>query len=66
MSDEQILARGQEAVDAGCTEMHIVGGLHHQKKYDWYLNLIRILHEAYPRAAPQGLDRASRSTGSAA
>ena len=49
MSDEQILARGQEAVDCGCTEMHIVGGLHHQMKYDWYVNLIRILHEAYPR-----------------
>jgi len=49
MSDEQILARGQEAVDAGATEMHIVGGLHHQMKYDWYLNLIRILHQAYPR-----------------
>jgi len=48
MSDEQILARGQEAIDAGSTEMHIVGGLHHQKKYDWYLNLIRLLHEAYP------------------
>ena len=30
MSDEQILARGREAVDNGCTEMHIVGGLHHQ------------------------------------
>ncbi|HEV3136594.1 MAG TPA: aminofutalosine synthase MqnE [Pirellulales bacterium] len=49
MSDEQILARGQEAVDCGATEMHIVGGLHHQMKYDWYLNLIRMLHEAYPR-----------------
>jgi aminodeoxyfutalosine synthase len=48
MSDEQILARGREAVDEGCTEMHIVGGLHHQMKYDWYLNLIRILHDAYP------------------
>ena len=36
--------------------MHIVGGLHHQMKYDWYLNVIRILHEAYPAAAPQGLD----------
>ncbi len=57
MSDEQILARGQEAVDAGCTEMHIVGGLHHQMKYDWYSNLIRILHEAYPAVAPEGLDR---------
>lgn len=49
MSDEQIIARGQEAVDSGCTEMHIVGGLHHQKKYDWYVNIVRILHEAFPR-----------------
>jgi aminodeoxyfutalosine synthase len=48
MSDEQILARGREAVDAGSTEMHIVGGLHHQKGYDWYLNVIRLLHDAYP------------------
>jgi aminodeoxyfutalosine synthase len=48
MSDEQILARGQEAVDNGCTEMHIVGGLHHQQDYEWYLNIIRILHDAYP------------------
>jgi aminodeoxyfutalosine synthase len=48
MSDEQILARGQEAVNEGCTEMHIVGGLHHQMKYDWYLHIIRLLHEAYP------------------
>jgi len=49
MNDEQILARGQEAVDAACTEMHIVGGLHHQKPFEWYLNLIRSLHDAYPR-----------------
>lgn len=48
MSDEQILARGQEAVDAGCTEMHIVGGLHHQMDFDWYLNVVRLLHDNYP------------------
>ncbi|NIP85533.1 MAG: aminofutalosine synthase MqnE, partial [Planctomycetales bacterium] len=48
MSDQQILARGEEAVAAGCTEMHIVGGLHHQKKYDWYLHLIDLLHQAFP------------------
>ena len=48
MSDEQILARGQEAVDNGCTELHIVGGLHHQKKYEWYIDLVRILHNAFP------------------
>jgi aminodeoxyfutalosine synthase len=49
MSDEQILARGQEATEIGATEMHIVGGLHHQMSYDWYVNMVRILHEAYPR-----------------
>ncbi len=49
MSDEQVLARGKEAVENGCTEMHIVGGLHHQKDYEWYVNLVRILHEAYPQ-----------------
>ncbi len=49
MSDEQILERGQEAVDNGCTEMHIVGGLHHQKPYEWYVHIIRILHDAYPQ-----------------
>ncbi|MCA9173764.1 MAG: aminofutalosine synthase MqnE [Planctomycetales bacterium] len=48
MSDEQILERGREAVENGCTEMHIVGGLHHKMDYDWYVNVIRILHDAYP------------------
>jgi len=48
MTDQQILDRGREAVDSGCTELHIVGGLHHQKPYDWYVNIVRILHEAYP------------------
>ncbi len=48
MMEEQILARGQEAVDAGSTEMHIVGGLHHQAKYEWYRNIVSLLHENYP------------------
>lgn len=54
MSDEQILERGREAVESGCTEMHIVGGLHHQMKYEWYLNVIRILHQAYPKLHLKG------------
>lgn len=49
MSDEQILERAAEADGRGCTELHIVGGLHHQKPYEWYLNVIRIIHEQYPR-----------------
>lgn len=54
MSNEQVLERGREAVENGCTEMHIVGGLHHQRKFDWYLDLIKILHEAYPQLHLKG------------
>src|SRR5215471_5256531 len=49
MSDEQILERAAEADRKGCTELHIVGGLHHQLPYDWYLNVVRIIHQHYPR-----------------
>src|SRR5919108_4336274 len=48
MSEEQVIARGQEAVDNGCTEMHIVGGLHHQAKYEWYRGVISALHGHFP------------------
>jgi aminodeoxyfutalosine synthase len=48
MTAEQVAARGQEAVDNGCTEMHIVGGLHHMAKYDWYRGVISTLHENFP------------------
>jgi aminodeoxyfutalosine synthase len=49
MSDEQVLERAAEADRRGATEVHIVGGLHHQLPYDWYLNIIRIIHNAHPR-----------------
>src|SRR5947199_3828329 len=49
MSDAQILERAAEADRRGCTEMHIVGGLHHQLPYEWYLNVVRIIHQAHPR-----------------
>jgi aminodeoxyfutalosine synthase len=49
MSDGQILERAAEADRRGATELHIVGGLHHQLPYGWYLNVVRIIHEAYPR-----------------
>src|SRR5438105_15682945 len=48
MSDEQILERAAEAASRGATEVHIVGGLHHQLPYEWCLNVVRIIHEAYP------------------
>jgi aminodeoxyfutalosine synthase len=49
MSDAQILERAAEAERRGATEMHIVGGLHHQLPYDWYLNVVRVIHRAHPR-----------------
>ncbi len=49
MSDEQILQRGREATENGCTEMHIVGGLHHQKPYEWYRDLIALLKDNFPK-----------------
>jgi aminodeoxyfutalosine synthase len=49
MTDEQVLERAAEADKKGATELHIVGGLHHQLDYAWYLNVIRIIHRAYPR-----------------
>ena len=49
MDDAQILARGREAAEAGCTEIHIVGGIHGKKTYDWYRDIVGMLHRAYPR-----------------
>jgi aminodeoxyfutalosine synthase len=49
MSDEQILERAAEADRNGATELHIVGGLHHQLPYEWYLNVVKIIHQAHPR-----------------
>ena len=48
MSQADILDRAQEAADAGCTELHIVGGVHPKKTFDWYLGMTRDLHAAFP------------------
>jgi aminodeoxyfutalosine synthase len=45
MSMEQILAHGSEEID----EIHIVGGLHPSWKFDKYVDIIRALHERWPR-----------------
>lgn len=49
MTAEQILARGQEASDSGATELHIVGGIHPDKPFAWYRDMLRLLHDAFPR-----------------
>jgi aminodeoxyfutalosine synthase len=47
-SDEMIRERALEAKQAGATEIHVVGGLHHLKPFDWYLNVVRVIHETNP------------------
>ncbi|HOM18563.1 MAG TPA: aminofutalosine synthase MqnE, partial [Thermoguttaceae bacterium] len=49
MSEQEVLAQAQEAVEAGCTELHIVGGLHPEKPYPWYRDLLQVVHESFPR-----------------
>ncbi|WZO96729.1 aminofutalosine synthase MqnE [Isosphaeraceae bacterium EP7] len=48
MDEPQILARAKQAHDRGATELHIVGGLHHKLPFDYYVDLVRWIHEAYP------------------
>jgi aminodeoxyfutalosine synthase len=48
MTDEQILQRAREANEQGATELHIVGGLHHNLGYDWYRKIIQSIHDNYP------------------
>lgn len=43
-----IRERVAEARGMGATEIHVVGGLHHQKSFDWYLDVVRTIHEAWP------------------
>ncbi|MEW4530995.1 aminofutalosine synthase MqnE [Maioricimonas sp. JC845] len=47
-TDEMIRDRVLEAKEQGATEIHVVGGLHHQKKFDWYVNIVRVIHETWP------------------
>src|SRR5438445_13070287 len=49
MKYELIHERAEEADRSGATELLIVGGLHHQLPYEWYLNVVRIIHDAHPR-----------------
>jgi aminodeoxyfutalosine synthase len=48
---DEMLAVAEEAWNSGCTEIHIVGGLHPGKPYPWYREIVRLIHEAFPRLA---------------
>ncbi len=47
-TDDMIRERVLEAQANGATEIHVVGGLHHLKKFDWYVDVVRTIHETCP------------------
>lgn len=47
-TDEMIRERVLEAKSRGATEIHVVGGLHHLKNFDWYVDVVRVIHETWP------------------
>ncbi len=57
LDQQQILARAREAVAAGCTELHVVGGVHPQQPFAWYLGIRRQPARGLSAAAPEGLHR---------
>lgn len=46
--EPMIRERVLEGRAAGATEIHVVGGLHHKKKFDWYLDVVRTIHDTCP------------------
>jgi aminodeoxyfutalosine synthase len=47
---EEIWQRAAEGVAGGATEFHIVGGLHPDLPFDYYLDMIRGLKQRFPQA----------------
>jgi len=48
VADDDIRRRVEEARRMGATEIHVVGGLHHLKDFDWYVHVVRTIHDAWP------------------
>lgn len=49
MSLNQIIEKARYAISEGASEVHIVGGLHPDWKFEDYLNIIKILKETFPK-----------------
>ncbi|MDK2824751.1 MAG: aminodeoxyfutalosine synthase [Clostridia bacterium] len=48
MSIEEVVNKGLEALPQGATELHIVSGLHPEKSFSYYLNVIREVRKHIP------------------
>lgn len=49
LTSEQMVAKAREALALGITELHIVGGLHPSKPFDYYTGFLRALKSLDPR-----------------
>lgn len=54
MEMEEVLRRAITAVEKGATELHIVGGLHPDLPFDFYVEMVRKIHEVCPDVHIQG------------
>ena len=52
---DEIVDRAAPDVEAGATEIHIVGGLQPEAGLDYYLAMVGRLHEAFPQVCIQAL-----------
>ena len=57
MTLDEVLDRARESLADGITELHIVGGEHPSLPYDYYLEMIRALHELDPDVHLQAFHR---------
>lgn len=48
MALEEIMEKAMAAVEEGATELHIVGGLHPDIPFDFYVKMLREIHESCP------------------
>jgi len=48
MDRDQVVERARQAHDRGATELHIVGGLHHKLPFQYYVDVVAWIHEAFP------------------
>jgi aminodeoxyfutalosine synthase len=68
MTLDEILSRAEEARSQNATELHVVGGLHPDLPFDFYLRMLRALRERFPEMHIQAftaveIDYFSRITG---
>lgn len=49
MGLDDVVDKASQAINEGATELHIVGGLHPELGLDFYVKMISLLHENFPK-----------------